>query len=100
MGRCLVSRCTWTSAMLVSHQAVTSLRCARLQKVRPLSRFFSTKSNFRSALPLVRGRLSRPCQEHAEYLLKNFDAAFAAQINVHDEDPKLPGYSEAGRKAA
>jgi len=44
--------------------------------------------------------LSRLCQEHADYLLKNFDAAFAGQINVHDEDPKLPGYSEAGRKAA
>jgi Cysteine-rich secretory protein family len=44
--------------------------------------------------------LSRSCQEHADYLLKNFDAAFTGQINVHDEDPKLPGYSDAGRKAA
>jgi hypothetical protein len=44
--------------------------------------------------------LSGPCRAHADYLLKNFDAAFAGQINVHDEDPKLPGFSEAGRKAA
>lgn len=44
--------------------------------------------------------LSGPCRAHADYLSKNFDAAFAGQINVHDEDPKLPGYSEVGRKAA
>ena len=44
---------TRTSATLLNHQAVTSLRWARLRKVRPLSKFFSTKSNLFSTLPLV-----------------------------------------------
>lgn len=44
--------------------------------------------------------LSAACQAHAQYLMKNRDAAFQNKINVHDEDPKLPGFSEAGKRAA
>lgn len=44
--------------------------------------------------------LSMPCLAHAEYLLKNFEVVFKGGLNVHDEDPKLPGYSVEGRKAA
>jgi len=44
--------------------------------------------------------LSQGCQLHANYLLKNFDAALAGQIDVHDEDPKLPSFTAEGRQAA
>lgn len=44
--------------------------------------------------------LSKACQAHADYMLKNYDVAFNGKLNVHDEDSKLPGFSEAGRKAA
>lgn len=44
--------------------------------------------------------LSKACQAHADYLIQNYDAAFAGKLNVHDEDPKLPGFSELGKRAA
>lgn len=44
--------------------------------------------------------LSKGCQAHADYLLKNFDAALAGKINVHDEDQKLPSFTAEGRQAA
>jgi hypothetical protein len=44
--------------------------------------------------------LSQSCRVHARYLLQNFDLSFVQKLNVHDEDPKLPGFSEEGRKAA
>jgi hypothetical protein len=53
-------------------------------------------------LPLLTAdpALSQPCQAHADYLMANFEAVFNGRVNIHDEDPKLPGYSEAGKKAA
>jgi hypothetical protein len=55
-----------------------------------------------AGLPAVKldADLSRACTSHAQYLLRNLDVAEQGKINVHDEDPKLPGFSEAGRKAA
>ncbi|MBY0527891.1 MAG: hypothetical protein K2R98_31125 [Gemmataceae bacterium] len=44
--------------------------------------------------------LSKACQLHAEYLAKNFALAFKGQLDVHDEDAKLPGFTAEGRKAA
>lgn len=44
--------------------------------------------------------LTRACQAHADYLIQNLEAAEKGKLNVHDEDAKLPGFSEAGRKAA
>ena len=44
--------------------------------------------------------LSKGCQAHAHYLLQNSDAALEGKINVHDEDPKLPGFTAEGRQAA
>lgn len=44
--------------------------------------------------------LSKSCTAHAEYLIQNLEAAEKGKLNVHDEDAKLPGFTEAGRKAA
>jgi hypothetical protein len=44
--------------------------------------------------------LSASCLAHAQYLMQNRAVAFQNKINVHDEDPKLPGFSEAGKRAA
>jgi uncharacterized protein YkwD len=44
--------------------------------------------------------LSAGCLAHARYMVRNAtDPAFKSR-GPHDEDPKLPGYSAAGRKAA
>jgi uncharacterized protein YkwD len=43
--------------------------------------------------------LSRGCQAHADYLVRNEDQPSTQGLGGHDEDPKLPGYSEAGQKA-
>lgn len=53
-------------------------------------------------LPRVRvdAALSEACAAHAKYLMTNRAAAFQQKINVHDEDANLPGYSDAGRRAA
>jgi hypothetical protein len=48
----------------------------------------------------VDAELSKGCVAHAQYLLQNQEALHKGKINVHDEEPKLPGYSAAGRKAA
>jgi hypothetical protein len=48
----------------------------------------------------VDAELSKSCEAHARYLLQNFDLSFVGKLNVHDEDPKLAGFSEDGRKAA
>lgn len=44
--------------------------------------------------------LSRACLGHAQYLVKNLKSFSPPNLNVHEEDPKLPGYSAAGHKAA
>jgi uncharacterized protein YkwD len=44
--------------------------------------------------------LSKGCQAHAEYLVRNAGNPSAAGLGVHDEDPKLPGFTEEGRRAA
>jgi hypothetical protein len=44
--------------------------------------------------------LSKACQFHADYLIQNLAAVEKGKVNVHDEDAKLPSFSEAGRKAA
>jgi uncharacterized protein YkwD len=43
--------------------------------------------------------LTRACQAHADYLVRNAGAPATEGLGAHDEDPKLPGYSEEGRKA-
>jgi uncharacterized protein YkwD len=43
--------------------------------------------------------LSRGCQAHADYLVRNEDQPSTQGLGGHDEDPKLPGYSEEGKKA-
>jgi hypothetical protein len=44
--------------------------------------------------------LSRGCAAHAKYLVTNAGHASVRGLGAHDEDPKLPGYSEEGKKAA
>lgn len=44
--------------------------------------------------------LSKACQAHASYLIQNQELADKGKLDMHNEDPKLPGFSEAGRKAA
>jgi uncharacterized protein YkwD len=43
--------------------------------------------------------LSAACMAHARYLVRNAEHPSVAGLGAHDEDPKLPGYTEAGRKA-
>lgn len=43
--------------------------------------------------------LSRGCLAHARYLLRNAGHPSTQGLGIHDEDPKLPGYSEEGRRA-
>jgi uncharacterized protein YkwD len=43
--------------------------------------------------------LSHRCRLHAEYLLRNVDDALQAGLSMHDEDPRLPGYSAEGHAA-
>jgi uncharacterized protein YkwD len=44
--------------------------------------------------------LSSDCLAHAKYLAQNIDQAKANGANVHAEDPKEPGYSAEGDRAA
>jgi uncharacterized protein YkwD len=48
----------------------------------------------------VDAALSAGCLAHARYLARNAEEASLKAHGPHDEDPKLPGYSAAGRKAA
>jgi uncharacterized protein YkwD len=43
--------------------------------------------------------LSKGCQAHADYLVKNSGHPSTEGLGGHDEDPKLPGFSEEGRRA-
>jgi uncharacterized protein YkwD len=43
--------------------------------------------------------LTRGCREHADYLVRNADKPATQGLGGHDEDPKLPGSTEEGRKA-
>lgn len=43
--------------------------------------------------------LSHGCQAHADYLVQNVADRSTEGVGAHEEDPKLPGYSEAGRRA-
>jgi uncharacterized protein YkwD len=43
--------------------------------------------------------LSKGCLAHAEYLVKNYGHPSTEGLGVHDEDPKLPGFNEEGRRA-
>lgn len=44
-------------------------------------------------------KLSEGCYAHARYLLQNWNHPSAKGIGMHQEDPKLPGYTEEGRRA-
>ncbi len=44
--------------------------------------------------------LSRGCQFHAEYLVKNADALAQIKATVKDEDPQFPGFTAEGLKTA
>jgi hypothetical protein len=43
--------------------------------------------------------LSKACAAHANYLAKNAGNPATEGLGMHNEDPKLPGYSEEGAKA-
>jgi uncharacterized protein YkwD len=43
--------------------------------------------------------LSKGCQAHAEYLVKNSNDPSTAGLGMHNEDAKLPGYSKEGERA-
>lgn len=55
----------------------------------------------RANLPAVAldPQLSRGCLAHARYIVLNADHPALQGLGAHDEDPKLPGFSEAGRQA-
>jgi uncharacterized protein YkwD len=42
--------------------------------------------------------LTRGCQAHADYLVRNADNPATQGLGGHDEDPKLPGFTEEGQK--
>jgi uncharacterized protein YkwD len=44
--------------------------------------------------------LSKGCQAHAEYLVRSHGHPLVQGLNVHKEDPSLPGYTDEGSKAA
>ena len=44
--------------------------------------------------------LCKGCFAHAQYLIKNADHPSVKGLGTHSEDPKLPGYTEEGAKAA
>ncbi|HEV3259871.1 MAG TPA: CAP domain-containing protein, partial [Gemmataceae bacterium] len=46
------------------------------------------------------GALFRGCAAHARYIALNFDPRNPQRLNLRDEDPRLPGYSDQGRAAA
>ncbi|HEV3262789.1 MAG TPA: CAP domain-containing protein, partial [Gemmataceae bacterium] len=46
------------------------------------------------------GELFRGCAAHARYIALNFDPRNPQRLNLRDEDPRLPGYSDQGRAAA
>jgi uncharacterized protein YkwD len=43
--------------------------------------------------------LTRGCQAHADYLVRNEDQPSTQGLGGHDEDSKLPGYTAEGEKA-
>jgi uncharacterized protein YkwD len=43
--------------------------------------------------------LSKGCQAHADYLVTNSGHPSLEGLGSHDEDPKLPGFTEEGRRA-
>jgi uncharacterized protein YkwD len=43
--------------------------------------------------------LTSGCRAHARYLATNLDQPATRGLGAHDEDPKLPGYTEAGQAA-
>ena len=43
--------------------------------------------------------LSRGCRLHARYLLTNLDHPATPRLGMHNEDPKLPGYTAEGKAA-
>jgi hypothetical protein len=43
---------------------------------------------------------SKGCLAHAQYLIKNAEHPSVKSLGTHSEDPKLPGYTEEGAKAA
>jgi uncharacterized protein YkwD len=44
--------------------------------------------------------LTKGCLAHAHYLVRNLDHPITKKLGVTDENPKLPGYTEEGRRAA
>ncbi len=44
--------------------------------------------------------LSRGCQAHADYLVRNAVVLARSKFRVNDEDPSLPGFSALGQRAA
>jgi uncharacterized protein YkwD len=43
--------------------------------------------------------LTRGCRAHADYLVRNAGNPATEGLGGHDEDPKLPGFTEEGRRA-
>jgi uncharacterized protein YkwD len=43
--------------------------------------------------------LSKGCQLHADYVVRNLDDPRVQGLGVHDEDRNLPGYTKEGAKA-
>lgn len=43
--------------------------------------------------------LTKGCAAHAAYLVKNVDHPSTQGLGLHNEDPKLPGYSKEGERA-
>lgn len=43
--------------------------------------------------------LSKGCSNHAKYILRNQGHPSVQGLGAHDEDPKLPGFTEEGRRA-
>jgi hypothetical protein len=85
-------------------QAVFVMTCVPGQAADPAAETLKDLNAVRKAAGLrpvvLDPKLSKACLAHAEYLAKNFDPAKVKEFNPHVESPRLPGYSQAGAKAA
>ncbi|MFO0927284.1 MAG: CAP domain-containing protein [Gemmataceae bacterium] len=83
----------WTFTTTDPQRFAESVQTAMLEQV--------NRVRTAAGLPVVTldDTLSEGCRKHAAYVIKNLDAPSVQGLGIHDEDPKLPGYSKDGQRA-
>jgi uncharacterized protein YkwD len=72
----------------------------REEEVQPLARLNAYRQLAGLGLVTLDPFLSRACEAHVQYLVKNAEYLRAKNLPGTNEDPKLPGFSEDGQRAA